>query len=150
MISKIKVLLPATLAILLMACGPTYKTATTNIRYTNHGVITHLPLMVDLNIEDGKSFGNFSCRADLGMDYAKNMAVANALKKANADVLVDPLFYTENSGNFLTVDVSGHAAHYKNFRTAKNLGDSTSTSRIANVVQPQNDIVKPANEKRKR
>lgn len=51
------------------------------------------------------------------MEIVKQNAVANALKKASADVLVEPIFETEISGGRISVIVTGWSANYKKFRS---------------------------------
>ena len=116
---KIKIIIPVAAMFLIEGCSnSTYKIAVVKSKYVTQSSIAHLPLLVDLSVDDNRANGTFSSRTDLGLEYAKTQAVANALKKSNADVLLQPQYLFENTGSFFNVDVSGLAAHYKNFRQA--------------------------------
>ena len=141
------IFLSALFLLITGGCSSTNKTAIVRSKYIEHGFTAHLPLLVDLNIEDARVAGNFSCRVDLGLDYAKNQAVVAALKKANADVLIEPLYEVENTGSFYNIEVSGHAARYKNFRMATVASDKGIEVKEASIVQP--DSITPVHGKYK-
>ncbi len=131
-----------TALLLSMGCN-SYKTAIVKSKYVNANGTTHLPLLVDLIVDDSRVSGTFSCKNDLGVEYAKSQAVAAALKKSGADVLFQPQYLIENTGSFLNVDVSGHPAHYKNFRPATVPTDSLQAMQQLNIVQPQTITTAP-------
>ncbi len=99
--------------------------ATANTRYVNQYNIVQLPLIVDLEIEDRIVSGSFS-GSNVSAEHAKEMAVANALKTADADVLVEPIYDVTIEDNNVSASVRGHPGHYKNFRKPKNPNDKGS------------------------
>ena len=66
------------------------------------------------------------------------MAGVNAIKTANADVLIAPVYEIETKGNKTTVTVTGFAATYKNFRNAT-VADSTLVEAV--YMQQPNTVV---------
>ncbi len=81
------------------------------------------PVLVDLEVKEtkvtGTATGTATGAAGKTMDPIKQSAVADALKKANADVLVEPVFETVTTGGKTTATVTGFPATYKNFRSIK-------------------------------
>ena len=131
------------IAVLLMVtgCSTSYKTALVKTKYVRPAGTAHLPLLVDMVIDDSRVTGNFSCNSDLGNEYAKSQAVANALKKSGADILYEPQYVIEVLGNQVNVEVSGHPAHYKNFRQAAIMVDTVASVSNTHIVQPAPVII---------
>ena len=82
------------------------------------GVI-HKPVLVDLDVKENKITGTSTQSGNKSIEIIKQDAVANALKNANADVLVEPKFETETHQGKVTATVTGFPATYKNFRQIK-------------------------------
>jgi len=82
------------------------------------GVI-HKPVVVDLTVKDIKVTGTATSKSGLTVEQVKNMAVADALKKAVADVLIEPKFETESYAGKITATVTGFPGYYSNFRPIK-------------------------------
>jgi hypothetical protein len=82
-----------------------------------YGSVMHKPVIADLNVQENKVTGTAIFEAGSSLESAKNAAVADALKKANADVMIEPKFETETARGRTTVKVTGWAGTYKNFRT---------------------------------
>ncbi len=89
--------------------------ATANTRYVRQYNIIEMPQIADLNVEDRLVSGSFSGN-DVSAEDAKSLAVANAIKTASADVLVEPIYDVTIDDNTVNASVRGHPAHYKNFR----------------------------------
>ena len=105
----------------------TRRSATADTRDINEGSIAHLPLLVDLDVEDRLVLGSFSGN-NISEEYAKNMAVANALRTAGADVLVQPFYDITQEDATISVNVKGHPAKYRNFRQPLTTGEKTATT----------------------
>lgn len=111
------------IAVILLAssCGPTtnvFRTAKSgNLSYTTVDPI----ITSDLHVYETKVTGDASNYSDAYIAQAdmERMAIANALKKMDADILLEPQFeYQRVNGNgkIISVKVSGYAAKYVNFR----------------------------------
>lgn len=81
------------------------------------GVI-HKPIIVDMDVNETKVTGTFAVSGSSNIEEAKGIAVAELVKKENADLLVEPIFEIETfqTGNGMNVKVTGFPAKYKNFR----------------------------------
>jgi hypothetical protein len=94
----------------------------------NGGVIS-TPVLADLNVTGPKVTGMADYSgATNSVGYVKGLAVADALKNSNADVLVEPSFDIKITPELFVADikvtVTGYPATYKNFRSAT-AADST-------------------------
>ena len=80
--------------------------------------ITNVPTLADLSVKETKVTGK--AEADVSststLSGLKSLAVSNALKKSNADVLVEPRYDVVKTSTKITVEVTGYPASYKNFR----------------------------------
>lgn len=74
------------------------------------------PVMADLDVQEQKVNGTATGRKR-HLDEVKHLAIADALKKANADVLIEPTFVTEIFGSKVTTTVTGYPSNYRNFRS---------------------------------
>ncbi len=74
------------------------------------------PVIVDLNVSQTRVTGYAKESSSESLETVKQKAVGDALKKANADVLVEPKFDTETKSGYTTAFVSGWPATYTNFR----------------------------------
>ncbi|MBC7411171.1 MAG: hypothetical protein H7331_01790 [Bacteroidia bacterium] len=78
--------------------------------------IVQKPVVVDLEVKEKVTGTSSSNMLNVTIDIIKEQAINDALKKTNADILLDPQFETEIVGQNKTVTVRGYAATYKNFR----------------------------------
>ena len=102
---------------LLASCTTTRKVETAKtLDIYGPGVIQN-PVIADLDVKETKVTGSAVGRSK-ETEAVKNMALADAIKKANVDVLVEPSFVIENVGSKSTVTVTGFPATYSNFRKA--------------------------------
>lgn len=81
------------------------------------------PIHADLDIKAQKVTGvfNYECKKNIAVNEQemKDNAVYAALREANADVLVAPMFQVNTKvmgKKYVTVTVTGYPATYKNFR----------------------------------
>ena len=79
------------------------------------GVVLQTPVLADLDVNNTKVTGIAEFK-NSKPDYVRNMAVANALEKSDADVLVSPTYSTTTTAGNISVTVTGYPAKYKNFR----------------------------------
>jgi len=95
----------------------TQRSATARTRTITEGSITETSsLVTDLVVEERKVSGSFSGR-NVTEENAKQLAVADALKKADAEVLIEPTYEVEIRDNVdITAKVEGFPGRYKNFR----------------------------------
>ena len=104
------------IALLLPSCAVTSKTETArSIGIYGPGVLQN-PVMADLDVNEVKVTGNATGRKS-HLAEVKNLAITDALKKANADVLIEPIFTVEINGSKVTAIVTGYPSVYKNFRS---------------------------------
>lgn len=109
------------ISLLLISCSASMRTNTskgTDIQ--NFGVIQKL-VIADLDVKETKITGSATSILTTSitkqsLQDVKNMALADALKKANADILIEPIFDIAMAGNKIAVSVTGYPATYKNFR----------------------------------
>ncbi|MBM3921120.1 MAG: hypothetical protein FJ347_07850 [Sphingomonadales bacterium] len=121
-----KIFITLTFALLLAACSVTRQTRTQkSAKYleVNQPGVYSIPLVADLKVTEEKAAGKSSGRLTPGapdntpvVEGVKVQAVADALKKSKADVLVEPNFTIEVDGLDVNVAVTGYPAVYKNFR----------------------------------
>jgi hypothetical protein len=103
------------LVALLGSCTSSYKTVTVDTRSISSSQILQTPVVCDLVVADKKSNGTFTGKG-ISVDYAKSMAVNDALFKSNGDILIEPNYTITTSGKKVTVDVQGFVGKYKNFQ----------------------------------
>ncbi len=77
------------------------------------------PVIVDLIVNDKKATGQAVRQSGDDIGITKNEAVADLLKNAGGDVLVEPTFSYEKTNGKTTVTVTGWPASYINFRSIK-------------------------------
>jgi hypothetical protein len=103
--------------VLLASCATVKKVETAKtLEIYGPGVIQN-PVIADLDVQQQKVRGTASGRTS-ATETLKNVALVNAIRTANADVLVAPVYELETTGGRTTVTVSGFPATYTNFRTA--------------------------------
>jgi predicted small secreted protein len=106
-------------ATLFTSCNMLERTTSSRTQDINKGDIVQKPLLVDLNVQETKVTGSAIGKTTSNIEQLKKEAVANALKTANADILVEPKYVIENTNRSITVTVTGYPATYKNFRQIK-------------------------------
>lgn len=109
---------------LLSACELPHKVASIGVEdVKKSGFVMAKPLISDIDVDAQKIEGravisNKLYQASEGgpRNAAMNLAAIDAVKKANCDIIVQPVYEIENSGNFTTATVRGFAGRYKSFR----------------------------------
>ncbi len=141
---KTKLILFAIATMLFSSCGvfKTYTVKTSDIY--GSGVIQK-PVIVDLEVSDFKVTGKATATGK-SLEEIKKLAVYDAIKTANADVLVEPQFNTETKSGTTTATVTGYPAIYKNFRPITL--DDVDLLKVG-ILQKAN-VYEPAEEKKKK
>ncbi|MBK9149234.1 MAG: hypothetical protein IPM12_15620 [Flavobacteriales bacterium] len=100
----------------LASCTTTTKVQTSkSMDIYGAGVIQH-PVIGELEVRVTKISASLTESSTIHMETLKSMVIADAIKTAAADVLVEPTFTTETTGMRTTITVVGFPANYKNFR----------------------------------
>jgi hypothetical protein len=81
----------------------------------NNGIIQK-PTIVDLEVNSTKVIGTANSAGNQTLEAIKNSAISDATKKANCDLLVEPIYEIETNAGVTKVTVIGYPATYKNFR----------------------------------
>lgn len=132
---KIYALLGA--ALLLSSCATVKKLDTAKSMEIHGPGVIQYPVIADLEVQEQKVRGVATGRRS-ELTSVQQLARVNAMKMANADVLVAPVYEIETKRNRTTVTVTGFAANYKNFRSAT-VADS---SLVENVYMHQPNTLK--------
>ena len=121
------------LSILFLASCTTQHAITTKTTDIYGVGVIQKPVLADMEVKEEKTSATINARGKRINDDLKNKAVAEAVKKSNADVLVEPRFETDIKGRKMTVTVTGFPATYKNFHTIKQ--DEVELLKVAKVKQ---------------
>jgi hypothetical protein len=114
-----KHLIPALLFIgSLTSCNPVKLITSKSTDINGQGVIQK-PVIVDLEVKENKVNGSTTSPTSTGIEQIKSMAVADAVKKSNADILVEPIYEIITVNGQTTVNVTGFPGTYRNFRPIK-------------------------------
>ena len=111
-------LLLAIALLLLASCTTQHSITTTSTDIYGTGVVQKL-VVAEMEVKEEKISATINARGNKITDDLKNQALAEAIKKSNADLLVEPQFETDIKGRKITVTVTGFPASYKNFHTIK-------------------------------
>ncbi|NSW45505.1 MAG: hypothetical protein HPY79_06810 [Bacteroidales bacterium] len=106
------------ISIILSSCT-TLKTNTNKTMDIYGPGVIHLPVVVDLDVKETRVSGTATSFQSGSIEQVKQDAITDAIKKSNADILIEPKFETEIKGNQITATVTGFPANYKNFRQIK-------------------------------
>jgi DNA/RNA endonuclease YhcR with UshA esterase domain len=107
------------LSILFLASCTTQHSITTKTTDIYGVGVIQKPVLADMEVKEEKTSATINARGKRINDDLKNKAVAEAVKKSNADVLVEPRFESTIKGRKITLTVTGYPATYKNFHTIK-------------------------------
>ncbi|GHM99221.1 hypothetical protein WSM22_07110 [Cytophagales bacterium WSM2-2] len=113
-----------TASIVLSSCQLAHKSASIGVEdIKKSGFVMAKPLISDIEVDNQKIEGRavisnklYQASAGGARGAAMNLAVIDAVKKANCDIIVQPVYEIENSGTYTTATVRGFAGRYKNFR----------------------------------
>lgn len=113
---KLKIYTLALLSLTIFSCQ-TIKTGTAKtIDISGVGVI-HKPVIADLNVEEKKTSKTITLNSMESLSAAEVEIVRELLIDNNADILVEPKFYSVSKNGKTELTVTGWLAFYKNFRT---------------------------------
>ena len=117
------ILLALGLSILILSgCATaTPQTTTTGharTRQITDAPIVHIPVVADLTISQTKVTGvaEGNIYAMGGVEAIRTLAIINALRPTNADILIQPTYELTQRGNHVRIEVTGFPASYNNFR----------------------------------
>ena len=131
--------------LLLSSCATVEKVETAKtLEIHGPGVLQH-PVIADLDVQQQKVRGTASGRST-ELDLVKNMAMVNAIRTANVDVLIAPVYEIERKGRRTTVTVAGFPATYNNFRNAT-AADSTLVE-MGHLYQANTAVVDDTSERK--
>ncbi len=100
------------------------------------------PVVVDLDVKEVRVTGTATARRSISENEVKQMAVADALDKAKADVLIEARYEITTSFRGTTVTVNGFPAVYKNFRPME-LQDTIFVQKVGlNTTKAERQIFK--------
>ncbi|MFA5782846.1 MAG: hypothetical protein WC868_11330 [Bacteroidales bacterium] len=124
------------------------KTSTSKTMDIYGAGVIQKPVLVDLDVKETKVTGTATATMtkSTSLETVKQKAVADALKKTNADVLIEPKFETETSGRRTTATVTGFPATFKNFRSIT--AEDVPLLQVG-VIQKA-DVYEPTKEKQKK
>lgn len=111
------VLFIVAIAFLAISCTTTRTTTSKRMDIYGSGVV-QLPVVAELVVKETKVSGSARTASGQSVETVRNNAIANALKSANADVLIEPIFEVETNRGGTTVTVTGFPGNYVNFRDA--------------------------------
>ena len=101
------------------------------------------PQIADLKVEERKVEGNAEIRTKdyrnplnpkAPLDACKLLALKNAIQLGKCDLIVQPMYESEENELFVKVRVVGFAAHYKNFRDI-NAADTLAFNTLKRIQQ---------------
>ncbi|MDR1810918.1 MAG: hypothetical protein LBR34_11075 [Prevotella sp.] len=121
--------------ILLPSCASksTYSTVKT-LGIQDYGVISK-PVLADLNVSETKVTGFAVGIKGNSYEALKNEAIKNAIDAVGADVLVEPQFTVDVTGNSVKITVKGYPGKYENFKSVE--------PNEINIKQGNVQVVKP-------
>ena len=114
-----KIIPVALFALFITSCGTMSKIKTTDVDNINKtGILAH-PIIAEVEIKNTKIAGQYIMKSEqykLNKEYGKNMAIADAVKKAGCDYLVHPMYEIIIETRNTTINVTGFPSKYKEFR----------------------------------
>ncbi len=114
---KLQIYLILVVAIIASSCSTQRSTTAKRMDIYGSGVIQY-PIIAEMDVDSNKITGTADAPSGTSLEIVKNSAVADALKKSNADILIEPTFETITSSGRVQAVVTGFPASYKNFRPA--------------------------------
>jgi hypothetical protein len=110
-------------SVLLTSCGVVASNSSQTVdvdAIRKDGFVMAKPIVADVKIENRKIEGTATVKNALYLgnagQAAKNLAVIDAVKKGDADVIVQPIYKVVSNSTTTTATVIGFAAKYKDFR----------------------------------
>ncbi len=111
-------------SLIVASCALSSKSVSVDVdKISQQGFVMAKPIVADVKVEirkiegmarvNNKDFGGDMLRAE---STAKNLAIMDAVKKGDADVIVQPMYTMTRDMTNTTVSVIGFAGKYKAFR----------------------------------
>ncbi|NPA43757.1 MAG: hypothetical protein GXO27_07000 [Chlorobi bacterium] len=141
-----KKLLLLTFGFLLASCGTTRIKTARAMPVDGIGVI-HKPVVAELEVRESKVTGEATAPARVSVESVKNQAIIDALQKADADVLVEPVYDIKITRFKIVAKVTGYPAVYKNFHTIRE--DEIKLLYAGALYQPKVERVTAVRDQRK-
>jgi len=106
-------------AVLVFSSCSSNKTITSKSSDIYGAGVVQYPVVAEMEVSQTKASGTVVWKGGgASINTLKEMAISEAVKSANADVLVEPVFEIEVKGRKRTVTAKGYPAKYKSFRDA--------------------------------
>lgn len=120
------------MTLLLVSCKTTSNTTVaTDIEGPT---VIQKPVIADLSVGEKRVTGTASGKGTV--EEIKDLAILDAVTKANADVLVEPRFSIEESFNSATVTVTGYPGTYNNFRPMEASDTTFVNEEVLSTIKP--------------
>ena len=121
-IMNLKLVLPIVIVTMASSCSVSSRIKSADSQEISRTNILQTPTLADINVSTVKITGNYSgvhnTKAPVAsIEFAKNMAMADAIEKAKCDFIVHPLFDVQINSNAIQVAVLGYPATYKSFKS---------------------------------
>ena len=115
---KIGFIFIITISAAITSCTTTYNSTEAKYADIKSPGVFHMPLVADLEVQNEQISGenNSITSGTTSENRLREGAIANALERSKADVLIEPVFTKKTENNKITVTVRGWPASYKNFR----------------------------------
>lgn len=122
--SKFAALAIVAVTLLLASCATSSKSVSVDVdRISQQGFVMAKPIVADVQVEIRKIEGmatvknsDFAGNVALMESTARSLAIMDAVKKGDADVIVQPMYSMTRDASTTTVSVIGFAGRYKAFR----------------------------------
>jgi hypothetical protein len=119
---NLKLILPIVIVTMASSCSVSSRIKSADSQEISRTNILQTPTLADINVSTVKITGNYSgvhnTKAPVAsIEFAKNMAMADAIEKAKCDFIVHPLFDVQINSNAIQVAVLGYPATYKSFKS---------------------------------
>lgn len=105
------------LLFITISCASVEHSSTVRISEIYGSGVIQLPVIAEMDVSTEKAVGVASTTTNQTIASLKLMAISNALRDKNADILVDASFKIDKERNKVEVTATGFPATYKNFRT---------------------------------
>jgi hypothetical protein len=124
------------LVVLIATSCTSKKSSTAKVRDVNGTGIIQYPVVAEMEVKKEKVMGKVEWRGGgASINTLKEMAITDAVKKAEADLLIEPHFDIDIKGRKKNVTVVGYPAYYTKFRNA--LPSDTIIAQLGMVQQPK-------------
>ncbi|MCG9879366.1 MAG: hypothetical protein MH472_02095 [Bacteroidia bacterium] len=121
--NNFKLMAFAAIFVALFTSSCTVRQVTADYLYLSKPQILIKPQIADIDIQKKKVEATITVKTSLykpdPIEAAKNLALKEAIKNSNADLLVQPTYDVNYNNNVTTATVTGYPATFKEFREFK-------------------------------